>query len=51
MSTDPTPAPAPGLFATALVQVLVQKDYVGAFQSLMAALGAIGLRHAMAKSG
>ena len=41
---------AAGLFATALVQVLVQKDYIDAFQSFMAGLAALGLRHAMAKA-
>ena len=40
---------AAGLVIVALYQAFVTHDYVAAFQSLMGALGAIGLRHAIAK--
>ncbi len=41
---------AAGLAVTALIQGLVQHDWTSALQSLMAALGALGIRHAIAKS-
>jgi uncharacterized membrane protein YphA (DoxX/SURF4 family) len=41
-----------GLFGMALYQVFVAKppDYVGAYTNVMAALAAVGLRHAVAKA-
>ena len=40
-----------GLFGLALYQALIQRDYRSAYESPLQALGAAGLRHAIAKNG
>ena len=40
-----------GIFGMALYQALVVKDYQAAVKSMLEALGAVGLRHAITKNG
>lgn len=40
-----------GLLGLALYHALVREDYQSAARSLLEALGAVGLRHAIAKNG